>query len=224
MPRPRLVNTLTVERVQEILSYDPDTGVIIRVARASIHEHKSALGKPHVNWQVIIDGVGNSMARIAWAMYYGEWPTSRVLYKDGDGKNIKIANLYLSNNWDNDEDRKNHYRDFYRDHPTNRNKYLIKRFGITLEDYNQLLQEQDFVCSICRQSETETRNGRVKTLAVDHHHETGKPRGLLCAACNKGIGWFRENIQTLERAVEYLQHHERVNLPDNVVSIKHRSA
>lgn len=72
--------------------------------------------------------------------------------------------------------------------------------NMTMERYDQLFQEQNGSCAICRiGAETLSRN-----LVVDHNHETGKVRGLLCDHCNQGIGKLKDNIIILERAIEYL--------------------
>lgn len=79
-------------------------------------------------------------------------------------------------------------------------KSFQKLYGITLEEYNQMLEEQDNQCGICGVQESEAD---VK-LSVDHCHETGIIRGLLCRACNTGIGNLRDSIELLEKAVDYL--------------------
>lgn len=80
--------------------------------------------------------------------------------------------------------------------------YDLKRtYGLSLEDYKHLLEKQNGVCAICQQPETVDR---YKNLAVDHCHETGKIRGLLCVNCNKGLGHFKDKKESLKRALEYL--------------------
>lgn len=82
----------------------------------------------------------------------------------------------------------------------------LRRYGITEEDYDRLLELQDGRCAICRQAETTNANNgeRLKLLAVDHDHQTGQVRGLLCAQCNKGIGNLREDPVILQNALDYL--------------------
>lgn len=81
-----------------------------------------------------------------------------------------------------------------------RNQLLKKNFGITLEIYNKMLEEQNSVCAICNKHvEKETRS-----LAVDHCHSTGKIRGLLCRFCNQAIGHFDDNEELLQSAIRYL--------------------
>lgn len=78
-------------------------------------------------------------------------------------------------------------------------------YGITLEDYNEKLIEQNNKCKICNQENTFDRYG---VLAVDHDHSTGKIRGLLCYKCNVGLGNFNDNKQLLEKAINYLKEYE----------------
>lgn len=79
-----------------------------------------------------------------------------------------------------------------------RNWHLQKRFGLTLEQYGQLLSKQDARCAICG----DAPEGR--TLHVDHDHETGEVRGLLCMRCNNALGLFREDPDALTSALDYL--------------------
>jgi len=67
---------------------------------------------------------------------------------------------------------------------------------------------QHLVCAICEKPETAKRSGKVVPLSVDHNHQTGKPRGLLCAACNRAIGLMQEDPQRLEAAARYLRQHQ----------------
>lgn len=72
-------------------------------------------------------------------------------------------------------------------------------YGITLEDYESLLVAQDRKCAICREPHTEEI-----WLVVDHDHDNGKVRGLLCNYCNVGIGYMRDNPELLQSAIHYL--------------------
>ncbi len=83
-------------------------------------------------------------------------------------------------------------------------------YGISLEQYNQMLISQDNVCIICLKSETviNSRTGKVNSLAVDHDHKTGKVRGLLCGACNTAIGLVKEDKLILNNMVKYLIDHD----------------
>lgn len=76
---------------------------------------------------------------------------------------------------------------------------LKRLYGITLEDYVEMFKNQNGVCAICFK-ECKTK----KSLSVDHNHESGKVRGLLCNACNRAIGMLGDSSETLRRAAEYL--------------------
>lgn len=82
-----------------------------------------------------------------------------------------------------------------------RNWHLVKTYGITSEDYNNMFIEQGGRCAICGKHQTEFK----KRLAVDHCHDTGKVRGLLCDSCNNGIGKLKDDIQLLTNAIKYLE-------------------
>lgn len=74
-----------------------------------------------------------------------------------------------------------------------RNSHLRKKYGISLEDYDAMHDEQRGVCAICGNEESQNRH-----LSVDHDHETGRVRGLLCGSCNTKLGWFERNRQTID--------------------------
>lgn len=83
---------------------------------------------------------------------------------------------------------------------------LKSQYGLTLEDYNKMLLQQNAVCKICKKAETrKTRWGGISSLSVDHCHVTGKVRGLLCFVCNAALGAFNDDGLLLQRAVEYLK-------------------
>lgn len=79
--------------------------------------------------------------------------------------------------------------------------HLRRTFGITLAQYNELAVEQGGVCAICRMPPS----GRVSRLVVDHCHETGRVRGLLCKPCNSGIGHLRDSADVVRAALKYLE-------------------
>lgn len=78
-------------------------------------------------------------------------------------------------------------------------------FGISRLDYEALHKKQGGVCAICSKPETAIRNGKLKELAIDHCHQTGQVRGLLCQRCNTALGQFSDDISTLESAINYLR-------------------
>jgi hypothetical protein len=83
-------------------------------------------------------------------------------------------------------------------------KYLRDAYGMTLEERNEILKAQDGRCAICL---TDSPNGRHRDFHVDHVRGTKIVRGLLCHSCNMGIGYFKDSIWRLERAITYLEPH-----------------
>lgn len=88
-----------------------------------------------------------------------------------------------------------------------RKAYLKTNFGMTREEYDQKLEKQAGVCGICEQPESRARivDPSKAPLAVDHDHETGQVRDLLCGKCNSVLGLMQENPDLLEKAATYLR-------------------
>lgn len=78
----------------------------------------------------------------------------------------------------------------------------LKKFGITVAQFDALLLSQDNSCAICKIKFQETNIGRPR---LDHDHATGKIRALLCNNCNIGIGMFRDNPDVLREAAKYVE-------------------
>ncbi len=102
------------------------------------------------------------------------------------------------------KNRREHYAE-------NRDRILanhrFRSYGLSKEDYNEMLDNQGGTCAICKREEWSRASvtNKVKALAVDHCHDTGNVRGLLCRACNLGIGYFEDNIESLDEAIKYLE-------------------
>lgn len=88
----------------------------------------------------------------------------------------------------------------------NKNYYLFKKFKITIDEYNLMLEKQNGVCFICLKKESVINkiSGEHLSLAVDHYHPSGQIRGLLCRHCNLMIGSAKESRETLLSAIKYL--------------------
>lgn len=80
-----------------------------------------------------------------------------------------------------------------------RKSQLQQKYGISQADYDTLLASQDGKCAICDGTDLSGRR-----LSVDHDHASGAVRGLLCHPCNVAIGLLKDDVQVLERAIEYL--------------------
>ena len=83
---------------------------------------------------------------------------------------------------------------------------LKSKYNITPEDYDQMFLAQCGKCAICSRDKTQLPETQPK-LYVDHCHTTGKVRQLLCFACNSAIGLFREELRSLQEAINYLSKH-----------------
>ena len=95
---------------------------------------------------------------------------------------------------------------YHKDPERNRNTWLVKKFGITATEYDAMLEAQEGCCAICGIHEKHCD----KRLAVDHNHDTGEVRALLCSPCNVGLGMFRENKEFLAKAIEYVEEHNEL--------------
>lgn len=83
-----------------------------------------------------------------------------------------------------------------------RKSKLKLSYGLTPEEYNDMLIKQGYTCAICH---TTTPTGKWKVFAVDHCHITNKVRGLLCNECNRGMGLLKDNAELLRAAALYLE-------------------
>ena len=83
----------------------------------------------------------------------------------------------------------------------NRGYVLKRKYGITLEQYEELLEKQNHSCAICNRHKTEFKT----ELAVDHSHKTGRIRGLLCTACNYRLVAKHEDGDLLRKIADYIE-------------------
>ncbi len=118
--------------------------------------------------------------------YTLEWKAERIKNPEWREKHLEV--------------RRNNYARRKKENPERESEkariYLLKQYNLTLDDYNKMAQSQDFKCQICRNEEF---------LHVDHDHNTGKVRGLLCRKCNTGLGLFQDSDEFLQLASEYLR-------------------
>lgn len=96
------------------------------------------------------------------------------------------------------------------DRATKQLAQTMASFGLTVDDYFQLLESQGNRCAICKM-ENLSKNVKHVPFNVDHCHKTGKVRGLLCSKCNLGIGNFNDEIARMESALNYLIRHQQLN-------------
>lgn len=86
-------------------------------------------------------------------------------------------------------------------HAEQTRRQTLKRFGITIEEYDRMATSQGCLCAICRKPEPV--EGRQ--LAVDHDHITGRIRALLCSVCNTSLGKWNDDPVLIRRAAEYVE-------------------
>jgi hypothetical protein len=101
-----------------------------------------------------------------------------------------------------------------------REAYLRKRYGLTVQDYNEMLLAQGGRCAICGTDKpplASEASSSGLSFSIDHDHQTGAVRGLLCAPCNFGIGNLGDDPARLRAAARYLEEAAtRAELPHRV--------
>ena len=107
-----------------------------------------------------------------------------------------------------------HYRVFRKQQKARNHERMVANiYGLEPGDYERRYREQGGVCAICQRA-----TGKTKRLAVDHDHDTGLVRGLLCGPCNKLVGYFRNSPEAFDRAAEYLRRAQRENQRERIAS------
>jgi hypothetical protein len=138
-----------------------------------------------------------------------QWKNESCFCKDSKGKNgvnarcracCSIANKKYKNT-----------RKEYKKTPGGKKaswRYHVKaKYGVNTFIYQNLLEQQNYVCAICKRPEVSTYKSKVRPLSVDHNHKTGKVRGLLCDRCNRTLGSALEDKEILLQAALYLEQH-----------------
>ena len=99
-----------------------------------------------------------------------------------------------------------HQRRFRNSKPDyNHVRNLQRRYGLSVDEYQTLLANHNFACAICKVEISDTVGYKSKrSVVVDHNHETGDVRGILCSKCNLVLGHARESTEILYQAIVYL--------------------
>lgn len=84
--------------------------------------------------------------------------------------------------------------------------WLRTKYSLTIEEYEQMLIDQNNSCAICNRNISELK---MQKLHIDHNHSTKQVRGLLCPSCNRLIGVSIESIDVLKSAIQYLEKHNK---------------
>lgn len=93
----------------------------------------------------------------------------------------------------------------YYDSKQHRNLKYLSRYGITLEEVEAMAIKQNSLCPICDKECGFLMGNRANAFVVDHCHDTGKIRGLICSTCNRAMGFMRDNPELLRKAAAYLE-------------------
>lgn len=198
-----------------------------RVRLRGLHSMRiEGLGKPGrelFGWHVVIDpseSNGGTHLAVGWAPTLAGAESLRDGFRHRDSLHIvALSNpgkYVLTRRFDVDEDK------VVEHHPPQpvpqkelsndkRSNYLIRTYGIAFHEYKRLFRTQKGRCKICGTKEVGTDETKV-TLCLDHCHKTGKVRGLLCSHCNSGLGFFRDDPELMQKAIEYIKTH-RGNSP-----------
>lgn len=121
-------------------------------------------------------------------------------WREANKERVKEYTAAASKKWreNNAEKHKEYNREWKRANKDKTRAYHLKsKFDITQDDYDRMLDDQGSACAICGTSYD-------KTYHVDHDHDTGEVRGLLCDCCNRGLGYFKDNPSIMASAITYL--------------------
>ena len=123
--------------------------------------------------------------------------------------NEEERKAYMKEYRQNNKDQIAKQKKGYRDRPGNKEKvqkqHLKRKYDLTQEEYDKMLEQQNNKCVICGDYETNKRKGEIQSLSVDHCHKTGKIRGLLCNNCNLTLGYSKEDIYRLNKCIEFIK-------------------
>jgi hypothetical protein len=157
------------------------------------HKKASSLSEEWMDFWAFVEGIGNKPSE------------QHRLKRYDNARSIGPDNWYWKET-SSDDNKASSQREWRKNNPERVKDYDLQRmYGISYDEYHDLLEQQNGKCSICKNEEHVLQKGKPRMLAVDHCHDSGKVRGLLCTNCNKGLGHFKDNIELLEKAIYYLK-------------------
>ncbi len=118
--------------------------------------------------------------------------------KDGKGYRCKECDNKARQKWSANNPERSHL--------SQRQRNLKHRFGVDLEWYEKQFKKQNYSCAICETKTNKTVGDRqFWNFSVDHCHDSGKIRGILCNNCNRALGLFQDNPELLKKAASYVE-------------------
>lgn len=118
-------------------------------------------------------------------------------YTNYDNRNKKSYVRHICHSCDSKKSREYYLANKAKILENSKKNHLLRNYGLTQDQFNDMVKAQDGKCAICDIKPP-------RTLHVDHCHDTGKIRKLLCDGCNQGIGLFKEDVSRLSSAIKYL--------------------
>ena len=221
---------LTFDEINEALAYNELTGELIwKISPGQRYKAGSLAG----TWKsraistgeiksylyVVYKGRTFTASQVIWLLKTGEWPTDTILFIDGNTRNLRFDNLKLPAF----PSKKNIIAGVKARKMTKeaqRHYGLMRHYGLSIAEYAEMYRMQDGKCAICHQPElSKDKQGNTRVLAVDHCHETGAVRELLCYACNSMLGQAKDNVEVLLAGADYIRKHSvNKNLGTSVTS------
>lgn len=136
------------------------------------------------------------------------WKDSR--YRGGYQHQCKACKYKVSEEWRkrNRESVNAKQREYQRANPdVARRSWVKKKYGMTWDEYQSMVFTHDNRCGVCWRTADEAEPGRL--LSVDHCHETGRVRGLLCGGCNRALGLLQDDVLRIRKLAEYVERYAR---------------
>ena len=219
---------LTLERLKEVLNYDPETGALTWKVRPTYNSKRRAgdlagtlKRKQNGRWYrtIAIDHRDYQATQLAFFYFHGRWARGQVGQVNGDAADTSAKNLIEMRTTAEKHDyttkagRAQYRKDYWTNNPGLQQEYAFRRFyKLSYAEYAEMHDAQNGLCKLCGRPETETdkRARKTKALSVDHDHVTGDVRGLLCRSCNSGLGHFGDDDDLMEKAVAYVRHYRSI--------------
>ncbi len=219
---------ITPEKLRSLFRYEQETGRffwLVSPSRAVKIGSETARSVDDRGYRYLtIEGIRVYAQRAAWMLVEGVVPEFKISFRDEDPSNCRWTNLAMNRGIKGHDhhtkEGKAAYQLAYRSMHRRKfaDEHRQRAYGLDPAAYNAMIAVQKNCCAICAKEETETRKGVLRALAVDHNHQTGQVRELLCTACNKLIGLANEDRDTLLAALRYLDKHAGGDA--NVVPLK----